>query len=52
MDYRPDEQSIGFVLMDVLQADRQLAPLAVFAEQDAGLLRQMIEAVVERVTAF
>ena len=43
MDYRPDEQSIGFVLMDVLQADRQLAPLAVFAEQDAGLLRQVLQ---------
>jgi alkylation response protein AidB-like acyl-CoA dehydrogenase len=43
MDYRPDEQSIGFVLMDVLQADRQLAELQVFAGQDAGLMRQVLQ---------
>jgi alkylation response protein AidB-like acyl-CoA dehydrogenase len=42
MDYRPDEQSIGFVLMDVLQADRQLAGLRAFADQDADLMRQVL----------
>ena len=43
MDYRPDEASVSFVLMDVLQADRQLAPLRVFADQDAGLMRQVLQ---------
>ena len=43
MDYRPDEQSVSFVLMDVLQADRQLAPLPAFADQDAALMRQVLQ---------
>jgi alkylation response protein AidB-like acyl-CoA dehydrogenase len=43
MDYRPDEQSISFVLMDVLHADRQLAQLQAFAEHDADLMRQVLQ---------
>jgi hypothetical protein len=43
MDYRPDESCVSFVLMDVLQAERQLAPLRVFWEQDAGLMRQALQ---------
>jgi alkylation response protein AidB-like acyl-CoA dehydrogenase len=42
MDYRPDEQSVSFVLMDVLHADRQLSRLAEFADQDAALMRQVL----------
>jgi alkylation response protein AidB-like acyl-CoA dehydrogenase len=43
MDYRPDEQSISFVLMDVLHADRQLAQLQAFAEHDADLMRHVLQ---------
>jgi alkylation response protein AidB-like acyl-CoA dehydrogenase len=42
MDYRPDEQSIGFLLMDVLQADQQITELPTFAEHDGDLMRQVL----------
>jgi alkylation response protein AidB-like acyl-CoA dehydrogenase len=43
MDYRPDEPSIRFLLMDVLQADHQLAQLPPFSEHDASLMAQVLE---------
>jgi alkylation response protein AidB-like acyl-CoA dehydrogenase len=43
MDYRPDEQSISFLLMDVLKADHQLAKLKEFEDHDADLLRQVLQ---------
>jgi alkylation response protein AidB-like acyl-CoA dehydrogenase len=43
MDYRPDERSISFLLMDVLKADQQLAQLKEFEDHDADLLRQVLQ---------
>jgi alkylation response protein AidB-like acyl-CoA dehydrogenase len=51
MSYQPDESSSRFLLMDVLQADRQLGELAPFAEHDASLMEQVLSEAASFVAA-
>ncbi|MDB5964447.1 MAG: acyl-CoA dehydrogenase domain protein, partial [Polaromonas sp.] len=43
MHYQPRPDDTGFLLFDVLQADRQLAGIAAFADFDATLARQVLD---------